>query len=440
MTETVFVKPELLRWAIDRSRLSFDDFAKAFPKLEEWLSGERLPTHRHLEQFAHKAMTPLGYLFLDDPPDETLPIPDFRTVGDTPISRPSPILLETMHVMKLRQAWMRDYLVEEGRGPLDFVGSGKQVKNIVSLAARIREKLVLNVDWSEELGTWEDALRVLRNAAERIGILVASSGIVGLNTHRRLDPQEFRGFVLCDEYAPMVFVNDADSKSARMFTLAHELVHVWLGQGGLFNLIKTMPHNDATEQFCNQVAAEFLIPGHKLTERWDKANATGHPFSVIGRLFKVSPVAAARRALDLGLINKARFFTFYQKDQEDWQRRKAEEKKTEKKGGPNFYAVQDTRLGRRFAYAVVCAAREGRLLYHNAYELTDLKGRTFDEYANRLMQRMKDERRYTIRPGRERVYSGETDLLRFRHLPRVLARSEISARRKASVHTISLPG
>jgi hypothetical protein len=143
-------------------------------------------------------MTPLGYLFLDEPPDETLPIPDFRTVGATPIERPSPNLQGTIQAMKRRQAWLRDYLIEEGQAPLDFVGSGKQIKNVVSLAVRIREKLGLNPDWSETLATWEGALRLLRGAAERIGILVASSGVVGLNNHRPLAPQEFRGFVLCD--------------------------------------------------------------------------------------------------------------------------------------------------------------------------------------------------------------------------------------------------
>ena len=158
-----------------------------------------------------------------------------------------------------------------------------------------------------------------------------------------------------------------------------------------YRLMETMPHNDEAERFCNRVAAEFLVPGHKLSERWNEAEATGRPFHTIARWHKVSPVVAARRALDLGLITKDRFFVFYERDQEDWRRRKAE-KKT-RKGGPNFYDVQDVRLGKRFAYAVVRAAREGRLLYRDAYQLTDLQGETFNRYANRLVQRMKDERR-----------------------------------------------
>ncbi len=392
MPETVAVKPELIRWAIDRSRIARDDLRRKFPKLDDWLRGEAQPTLKQLEDFAKKTLTPLGYLFLDKPPDESLPIPDFRTRGDVPIDRPSPDLIETIHAMQRRQAWMREFVIEEGQDQLEFVASAKQGQNIVSLAARIRETLGLSPDWAELLGTWEDALRTLRNSAERVGIMITSSGMVGLNTHRSLDPQEFRGFVLCDEYAPLIFVNGNDSKSAQMFTLAHELVHLWVGRGGLFNLIQTMPHDDATEQFCNQTAAEFLVPEHKLRGRWSEVKNTSNPFKTIASWYKVSPLAAARRALDLGLIGRTRFFDFYEQDQREFQQRKAEQKTKEKKGGPNFYVVQDNRLGRRFAYAVVRAVREGRLLHREAYTLTDLKGDTFNKYANRLVQRMKDER------------------------------------------------
>lgn len=391
MPETVAVKPEMIRWAIERSQLAVEELQAHFPKLDDWKSGAGKPTLRQLERLAQKTMTPLGYFFLAAPPIETLPIPDFRTPGDRPISRPSPNLIETIQTMQRRQGWMREFVVDNGQARLEFVGSTKAGGNVVSLAAAIRDQLGLDAGWAETLGTWEDALRTLRGAAERLGILVASSSFVGLNTHRALDPQEFRGFVLCDDHVPLVFVNAADSKSARIFTLAHELVHVWVGQGGLFNLINMMPHDDATERFCNQVAAEILVPAHKLKEKWEEVRAAAAPFKVIARIFKVSPVVAARRALDLGLIGKAEFFAFYEQDQNEWLRRKAEEKK-KSKGGPSFYDTQDSRLGKRFAYAVVRAAREGRLLYRDAYLLTDLKGETFNTYASRLVQRMKEER------------------------------------------------
>src|SRR5262245_61964646 len=148
MAETASVKPELIRWAIERSQLGWDDLLEAFPKLDQWLEGKQQPTYRQLEQFAHKTLAPLGYLFLDEPPDEELGIPDFRTVGDTPIDRPSPNLIETVQVMKRRQTWMRDYLIDQGQDPLDFVGSSPQARNVVSLAARIREKLGLDPEWA----------------------------------------------------------------------------------------------------------------------------------------------------------------------------------------------------------------------------------------------------------------------------------------------------
>ncbi|MSR55962.1 MAG: hypothetical protein EXS09_22220 [Gemmataceae bacterium] len=124
MPETIAVKPELIRWAIDRSRLPDDELTRTFPKLVDWRSGERMPTIAQLEKFARKTMTPLRYFFLDAPPDETLPIPDFRTVGDTPIGRPSPNLIETIQVMLRRQAWTRESIIDDGQRPLPYSDLG----------------------------------------------------------------------------------------------------------------------------------------------------------------------------------------------------------------------------------------------------------------------------------------------------------------------------
>ena len=389
--ETVLVKPELIRWARKRSGLTVDALQLKFPKFQLWERGEAQPTLRQLENIAKATFTPLGYFFLPSPPVETLSIPDFRTVGDVSIARPSPNLIDTLHDMQRRQDWMRDEVIENGQDKLNFVGSGKGL-SVLELAGKIRETLGLSDGWSERCTAWEEALRELRNAVERLRILVAITGVVGLNNRRSLDPQEFRGFVLCDDYAPLIFVNGADSKSAQMFTLAHELAHLWLGEDGLFNLIGTFPSSDATEKLCNKVAAEFLVPGTKLKNRWNDAKVTPKPFHTVARWFKVSPIVAARRALDLGLIDKAVFFDFYNREQEEWRLRKNKDKE-DKEGGPNFYVVQDVRLGRLFATAVTRATREGRLPYLEAYRLTGLKGDTFDKYGDILLRRLKDEHR-----------------------------------------------
>lgn len=384
---TVAVKPELIRWAIDRSRLTADALKK-FP-IERWKSGEKLPTFKQLEEFAKKTMTPLGYLFLPEPPVEQLPIPDFRTRGDTLIKRPSPDLIDTLHDIQRRQDWIRDELIEKGHDPLPFVGSSKR-QSESALAERIRQTLLLSIEWAETAKDWEDAYRKLRRAAENAGIFVAASGIVGLNTHRKLDPQEFRGFVLCDNYAPFVFINSADSNSAQMFTLAHELAHVWLGQGGLFNLIATFSSDDATEKYCNRVAAEFLVPASKVAAHWDDAKAMTDPFRYLARRFKVSPIVAARRALDLQLISRSRFFAFYAQEQAHWLKKKADDKEGDT-SGPDFYVVQPGRLSRRFVTAVARATRDGRLPMLEAYRLTGLRGATFDRLSNTLLAEVNDE-------------------------------------------------
>lgn len=149
----VAVKPELIRWAIDRSGLSADDLLTKFPKLNEWTSGERQPTFRQLEQFARTTMAPFGAMFLDAPPREELPVPDFRTRDDAPLRRYSPNLLDTIHLIQRRQAWMREWLMDQGATALDFVGAGTTSDNFKSLAQRIRQRLELDAEWAERLPT-----------------------------------------------------------------------------------------------------------------------------------------------------------------------------------------------------------------------------------------------------------------------------------------------
>lgn len=386
---TVAVNPKLIRWAIDRSGVPMDELRNKFKKIDEWLSGEREPTFRQLEQFARKTMAPLGTLFLEAPPHEELPVPDFRTHNDKPLNRFSPNLIDTIRTMQQRQVWMNEWLLDEGADELDFVGSLSTNRNIKSAAQSIRQHLELDPNWAEMLPNWEAALQHLRLTIERTGVVVFSNGVVGLNNHRPLDPGEFRGFVLCNKLAPVIFLNDADTKSARIFSLAHELVHVWLGTDGVFNLENMMPSKEKTERYCNKVAAEFLIPEYKLTERWEDASNTNRPFHTIAKWFKVSPVVAARRALDLGLITKKAFFRFYEEDRAEWQRLKIQQRK--KKSGGNFYATQRVRLGRRFSSAVVRAAREGRILYQDAFRLTGMKGKTFHTFAGQVRQRVRNE-------------------------------------------------
>lgn len=375
----VVVKPELVRWARERSGLAVVDLVSFFPKFEQWERGEAQPTLRQLEALSKKTLTPLGYFFLAEPPEDKLPIPDFRTLKDEPVKRPSPNLLDTVQMMQRRQKWMRDFLLENGQPPLSFVGSVGFRDQPERVAQEIRRTLSIGSDWARQRQTWTEALLELRRRVEGAGVIVVTNGVVGNNVYRKLDPEEFRGFVLCDTVVPLIFINGSDAKSAQMFTLAHELAHLWLGRDGVFNLEALQPVDDEVEKFCNRVAAEFLVPEKEMQVCWVQAAATEEPFQLLARRFKVSPLVAARRALDLGLIQREEFFRFFQEYREDERRQAAA-----KPAGGDFYATQEVRLGRLFGETVVRAAREGRLLYRDAYQLTGLFGHTFDRFAKGL--------------------------------------------------------
>jgi Zn-dependent peptidase ImmA (M78 family) len=376
---TVEVRGDVLKWAEGRSGLDRANLLEHFPRLELWERGEARPTLRQLEAFAARTRTPFGYLLLAEPPQEVLPIPDFRTVRDRPLRKPSPDLLETLHDMQRRQGWMRDFLVAEGVERLGFVGSASPSSGVAGVARSMREVLRLGHDWAAAQPSWSAALRWLAQAAEEAGILVVVNGVVGNNTRRKLDPDEFQGFAMTDEWAPLVFVNGADFKGAQMFTLAHELAHVWLGQPGLSSFHRLQPSNHEAERFSNAVAAELLVPEQALRAAWRGLAEGAGRFEELARRFKVSRVVAARRTLDLGLVSRDAFFDFY----DAWA---AEERSrgAERESGGNFYATQNGRVGRRFAQAVFAAVQQGKLLYSEAYRLTGLHGATFDRYMTRL--------------------------------------------------------
>lgn len=385
----VEVNGAVLQWALDRSGKDLSTLRDKFSKLQEWVDGQSKPTLRQLEALARATSTPLGYFFLANPPDERLPIPLFRTQANGHPRRPSPDLLETVQTMERRQGWVREYLVEEGQQALPFVRSAKLGEEPERIAGEMRGVLGLELAWASELPTWSEALKELQRRMETAWILVVVNGIVGNNTRRKLDPEEFRGFVLVDEYAPLVFVNGADAKAAQMFTLAHELAHLWFGTSAAFDLRELEPADDDTERACNRVAAEFLVPARELKESWSSLTQNSDLFQVLARRFKVSELVAARRALDLALIGRSAFLDFYRSYLLD-ERRKA----SKASSGGDFYANQNYRIGRRFAETVVRATREGKLLYRDAYQLTGLYGSTFDRYAESLSFRGLLERPY----------------------------------------------
>jgi Zn-dependent peptidase ImmA (M78 family) len=375
----VQVKPEILRWAFERSRIDEIDQSVRFPEVGAWERGDKQPTFKQLETFAKATHTPLGYFFLPEPPVERLPIQDFRTVR-TGVTRPSADLLDTIFAMQRRQDWMREERVDCESEPLEFVGSASLSDEPQAVGREMRRVTGLGDDWASGVGTWAQAIGELHRRIEALGVISIINGVVGNNTSRKLDVHEFRGFALTDSYAPLIFVNGADAKSAQMFTLAHELAHVWLGRDGegLSGFEGVMAGDQRIEKFCDHAAAEFLVPANELKRQWPAVKNRDDAFERVARHFKVSPVVAGRRAMDLRLVERDTFFKFYN----DYTQRERDRAKSAT--GGNFYDTQNTRIGKSFARAVMRAAIEGRLSFKEAYDLTGLHGGAFQEYGRRL--------------------------------------------------------
>lgn len=363
------VNPELLRWARERAGVAQEDLTAKFRKLPEWEDGQTRPTLKQAEAFARALHVPVGYLFLSEPPEEALPIADFRTLAGHGFTRPSPNLLDMIYACQQRQSWYRDFARVAGEPSLDFVGSASVAASPETVAAQMRETLAFDLAARSECPTWTDALRLFIRQAEEAGVLVMVSGIVMSNSRRRLDPAEFRGFALCDPLAPLIFVNGKDTKAAQMFTLAHELAHVWLGVSALSNLGAAPGQSFRNEEvWCNAVAAELLVPLHVLESEVRRNEPLREALSRLARTFKVSTLVVLRRLLDAGWLSRERFDTAWEQENERLRMLVQAES-----GGGDFYRTTVARVGRRFARALVASTLEGQTLYRDAFRMLGIK-------------------------------------------------------------------
>lgn len=384
MSVRVEISPDLLRWARVRSGIADEVWARRFPRYDGWLSGEVRPTVKQLEAFARRTHTPLGFLFLDEPPHEPVPIPDFRTVGARAIGDDRVVsadLLDVVYTCQARQEWYRDHQLLNGEAPLAFVGAA----TIDTPTDRVATEMATLLGWDAEARfrchSWSDALVALRERAEVAGVLVAISGIVGSDTHRKLDVGEFRGFALADEYAALVFVNGTDGKAAQVFTLAHELAHLWLGETALSDLESGSLRDHAVERWCNRVAAELLVPMEEFRALLDE---DGEPSAQLQRLaehFWVSTQVILGRFREAGGLTWSQYL-----DELDAERARVAEIVSEAgSGGGNYYNTKPVQVGKRFARALVASTLEGQTSYTEAFRLLGVKKEsTFDGLATQL--------------------------------------------------------
>ena len=377
---TVAASVSVLRWAARRARMHDDDLAARFNKWPLWLSGDAQPTLKQLEDFARLTHTAIGYFFLPQPPALALPVPDFRTLRDEALAEPSSDLLDTLYLCQQRQDWYRDHARVHGLPALAFVGSASVQEAPEAVAQRLRETLGLSTEARRQLPTWTDALRQLIAKAEDAGVMVMVSSIVGSNSHRKLDVGEFRGFALADSLAPLVFLNSADSKAAQMFTLAHELAHVWLGATGVSDTQAGQVPEQQSERWCNQVAAELLMPLEELQAAHQRSAPIPDEIQWLAREFKVSTLVALRRLFDAGYISQAALWQHYREEQE-----RLRTLKERGSGGGDFYRSLGARTSKRFARAIVSSTLEGYTSFPDAFRMLGVrKTATFYEAAREL--------------------------------------------------------
>lgn len=376
----IHIAGHMLEWARERSGREDSYFIKKFPKYDAWRRGDVFPTFKQMEDFARATYTPIGYFFLPTPPEEKLPIPDFRTMGDKAQHKPSPNLLETIYICQERQAWYRDLAQRTGEPPCPYVGSASITDAVESVAESIRNALNFDLQARRDCPTWTEALRYFIEQTEDAGILVMRSGVVGNNTHRALDPEEFRGFALADPFAPLIFINSKDSKAAQMFTLAHELAHIWINQSALSDAGAEIVPDQQVEAWCNRVAAELLVPLHALIEVFSSEEDLTIEVQRLARFFKVSSLVILRRIFDSGTITKTVFYEAYDRELE----RLLSMVKTDS-GGGDFYLTQGARIGKRFAQALVMSTLEGHTLYRDALKMLGVKKmETFKELGRQI--------------------------------------------------------
>lgn len=366
LKHAALIEPALLRWAVARADVTRAELAKSAGTseaiVEKWLAGDKQPSFVQLRKVASRLRVPLGVLFLSEPPDEPLPIADYRTVAGTKFEEPSTELRDVLHSVLRRKDWLSEYQQDTGAGPTQIVNSAVSRDSVPQLAAQIREALEL--ENFKRPANSADFLRELVKRTEAAGINVARNGVVGNNTHRPLNVDEFRGFSISDPYAPYIFINGADSPAAQIFTLVHEIAHIVRGDTGIS--AQGVTNVGRIEAICNAVAAEVLVPRSEFSSVWDVNVELEDAVAAAAKHFRVSRYVIAIRAFENGLIAQGDLDNLLSTFRQQYQNRS-------KGSGGNFYSTLVTRNGRTFSTRVVEALDRQHLLTRDAASLLDTK-------------------------------------------------------------------
>ena len=380
-TVNVNIQPAIISWAL--SQTSEEKLGtKLVENIKHWLDGTKSPTFNQIEDFSKKSHIPLGYFFLQTPPIEQISLLEYRTLDSIQLTNPSRNLIDTIHDMEAVQEWMVNYRKEWNYDTISIVGSLKGITDISVIADTIRKDLGLNIEWYKDCGNPSEAFNKVRGLLEECGIVVMMNGIVGKNTHRALDVNEFRAFAMVNEWAPLIFINGADSAGGRLFSLFHELVHLWIGENDLYNDTKYSANGiKPIEVTCNAVAGALMVPKTVFLEKWNNnTNDDIHEkIKELARMFRCSSSVIARRALDNKKIDQNVYNMVIADAIEAYI-----QTKQEKSSGGDYYRVARSKLDGVFVRALCESVNSGRTSFTEAYRLTNTTSKTFSEVASGL--------------------------------------------------------
>ena len=378
-TAVVEIKPGILEWM--SRQYEFNNLDMNWQKrLNEWLSGSRKPTFAQLQEICKKLHIPVGYLFLDAPPNEKLDILEYRTIKSEGLVEASNNLQDIVMEMEMIQDWMKQYMLENDYGPFPY-GTKKMDKDEIVKA--LYADAGISVQWFESCADTREAFAYFRTLFSNLGITIMMNGVVGNNTHRKLSIDEFRAFTLFDDYAPLIFINGADSYNGRLFSLLHEVAHVWCGKDNLFNDVPGRGRGvSALERVCNAVAAEILVPNSMFKQVWKRNYIDGdHLNSTIGdtaKVFRCGPMVITRRAYDNHFITRAIYLKMVKILCDSFKM------KQNQSGGGNYYSTVQTRIDHRFFRCLVSSVQRGTTPYTTAFRLTHTNRSTYDGLINRI--------------------------------------------------------
>lgn len=368
MADKAYITPNVLKWARESARMTEETAAAKIPKLtveklKEWEDGTSQPTIRQAQILAKAYKRPFALFFLPEVPKDFQPLQDFRKSGSKELTTSSIFIIREI---QQKQAWISDVYSENNEEKLPFVGRFSLNSNPKDVADDILTTLGINPSKYKT----DNPIREWINAAESNGIFVSRTSFI--HPKMKLDSEELQGFAIADQFAPFVFVNSYDWNAPQLFTLVHELAHIWIAATGISNEIEPEISNrhkfNPIEIFCNEVAANALVPNELILGIDKSVFKKSQDIFKTAKNLGVSSFAFLVRALNLQLVTNSEYEVLKRQAEIDYQaflKREGEKKaalklkQKEKPGGPNPYLLRLSKNSRLFTQVVLDALRSG---------------------------------------------------------------------------------